>query len=128
MGLQDVFIAAVEIAFQTFVDLVRPGIYKANPSGSGWEDGDDVPIDYPMEVIVNGLGQKDLKNTKFYAQILETDTVIMVRGTDIAKMNNRVRKSDGFEINHGKYIGKYSVEAHDTDPAEALFLLLLREK
>lgn len=128
MGLQDVFIAAVEIAFQTFVELVRPGIYKFKPTGSGWEDGDDTPTDYPMEVIVNGLSQQDLKNTKFYAQILATDTVIMVRGTDIAKMSNRVRKSDEFEINHGKYVGKYSIEAHDTDPAEALFLLLLREK
>lgn len=127
MGLADVFTAAVETAFTVFADFVKSGAYIVEPDESGWTTS-DVAVECEMDVIVNGLTQKDAQNTKFYAQIRETDTIVMVKGTDISKNNIRVRNSDSFKVIHKTYTQLYEIVAHDTDPAEALYLILLREK
>jgi len=127
MGLKNVFISAVDTAFTVFVDLIKPGRYIINQEGNGFDDELESE-EYNMEVIVNGLSQSDLRNSKFFAQIQPEDTVVMVKGKDIASNSIRVRNSDSFEIDFSSYTGSFVIIDHDTDPAEALFLLLLREK
>ena len=145
MALADVFISAVDTAFTVFSSVVKTGRYIINKEGSGWgestediipPEGSGEPIipavdpkkEYTMEVIVNGLSQDDLKNTRFFAQIEPEDTVVMLKGKDIVSNGIRVRNSDSFEIDFASYTGSFTIISHDTDPAEALFLLLLREK
>jgi hypothetical protein len=137
MGLSDVFENAVNVAFQVFVDFVKPGTYIVRKSDDGWGPDPilDPPIDPPaespnefdMEVIVNGLSQKDLANSKFFAQMQPTDTVIMVKGYDIKSNSIRVRNTDKFQIEFSSYTGEFDIIDHETDPAEALFIILLRE-
>lgn len=127
MSLKDVFISAVDTTFTVFADMVKTGRYITNQEGNGFDD-DLASDEYTMDVIVNGLSQSDLRNSKFFAQIQPEDTVIMVKGKDIASNAIRVRNSDSFEIDFPSYTGSFNIIGHDTDPAEALFLLLLREK
>ena len=127
MGLAEVFESAVDTAFTIFVDAVKVGRYVVSPDNSGWGDTETI-IKHQMEVIVNGLSQEDKRNTSFYTQIQPTDTIIMVRGIDIRDNSIRVSNSDLFEIDFASYTDLFTIEAHDTDPVEALFIILLREK
>ena len=127
MGLDTVFSSAVDTLFVVFKDFVCKGEYSIAPVDSGWDDSPD-PVTHEMDVIVNGLTQSELKNTSFYSQIAPTDTVIMIKGSDIEKNSIRIRNSDSFKITHKTYTQDYLIIDHDTDPAEALFLVLLREK
>lgn len=128
MELKTVFNNAVETAFTVFASLVKEGGYIVTPENLGWDDTTpNLPI--PMGVIVNGLTQKQLKNTRFYTQIEPTDTVIMVKGSDILNNGIRVRNSDRFTIKFSDTLTvSYEIQAHETDPADALYLILLREK
>jgi len=127
MSLKDVLTSAVDTTFTVFADMVKPGKYTVNQEGNGFDD-DVTPVSYEMGVIVNGLSQSDLKNSKFFGQIQPEDTVVMIKGKDITDNEIRVRNSDSFEIEFTSYTSTFNVIGHDTDPAEALFLLLLREK
>jgi hypothetical protein len=127
MGLNEVFTSAVETVFTIFTDFVKEGKYMILPEESGWEEG-EVPSEYPMDVIVNGLSQRDLRNSKFFAQIQPTDTVIMVKGKNVIDAGIRVRNSDSFIITFRTGDQEFTIIDHETDPAEALYLILLREK
>jgi len=126
MGLNTLFESAVDTAFQVFKDLAKPGKYLVRPEESGWGD-DEAPIEHSMEVIVNGLSQDDKKETSFYTEIQPSDTIVMVKGKDIAANSIRVRNSDKFQIQFKSYTSEFNIIASDTDPAEALYLILLRD-
>jgi hypothetical protein len=118
---------AVETAFTVFSSLLKDGMYLTVPEESGW--GTDVPpVESPMVVIVNGLTQKDKENTSFFTQILSSDTIIMAKGADLRKNSVEVSSSDKFKILFGEVWKTFNIVAHETDPAEALYLLLLRQK
>jgi len=127
MSLNTVFSGAVDTIFTVFKDLVKQGNYLRLPAESGWEDS-EVPTSYDISVIVNGLSQKEISNTKFYAHMNPTDTVIMVKGSEIAAHELRIRSSDLIQIVFSTYTGLFEIIDHETDPAEALFLILVREK
>ena len=127
MGLAEVFESAVDTVFTVFVDAVKVGRYVIPPVDSGW-GGTETSVKHEMSVIVNGLSQEDKKNTSFYTQIQPNDTIIMVKGIDIRDNSIRVSNSDLFEIDFTSYTDLFTIEAHDTDPVEALFIILLREK
>jgi hypothetical protein len=127
MGLDSVFINAVEIAFTVFTSLVKEGKYIVSSDEVGW-GSTDLPNEYPMESIVNGLSQEDKKNTSFANLILPTDTIVMVRGTNIKSNVGNVKNSDIFQLKLGGAWETFNIVSHDTDPAEALFLILLRKK
>lgn len=126
MGLNLVFENAVQTAFTVFKDFVKPGKYIVSAKDSGWGEA-VVPVEYEMEVIVNGLTQEDLRKTSFFTQIQSSDTIAMVKGKDIASNSIRVRNVDKFEVQFKSYTTQFVIVEHETDPAEALFLLLLRE-
>lgn len=127
MSLLSTFHIAAKTAFDVFKSLQKDGTYIVKPVESGWDDSDD-PVSVGLKVIPNNLSQKDLQNTRFYSEIQPTDTVIMVLGAEIIKAGIRVRTSDEFTIAYTSYTQLYEIKAFDTDPAEALYLILLREK
>lgn len=129
MGFSDIFISAVDTAFTVFSDFVKSGKYIYPNAGWGSEnESDDIAAGIPIDVIVNGMTQKDLRNSKFYSQITPTDTVVMIKGKDIDSNNIRVRNSDLFSITFKNYTQLFIIVDHETDAANALYLLLLREK
>jgi len=126
MGLDTLFEEAVETAFTIFADFIKSGKYIVTPLESGWGDSIVTP-DYPMDVIVNGLSQKNIKNSAFIAQIRPTDTIIMIKGIDIKNSVKKVKNGDKFSVYIGGEWEIFEIITHDTDPAEALFLVLLRK-
>ena len=147
MDLTKVFQNAVTTAFNVFSGLVKQGKYVITPSESGWGTEvvipEDPPVDPPEEpvdpppvpitelemgAIVNGLTQKDKANTSFFNLIEPSDTIVMVKGTDIKSLVPRVKVSDKFHLKlDGINWTEFNIIDHETDPAEALFLILLRE-
>jgi len=130
MSLTDVFDSVVEAAFTIFADFVKSGKYIVTPGSSGWGESTIIP-DHSMDVIINGLSQKNIRNSAFIAQIQPTDTIIMAKGVDIRNTVKRVKNGDEFSV---KFIADdedswetFNIVTHDTDPAEALFLILLRK-
>ena len=127
MSLLNVFHNAAKVAFNVFDSLKKEGVYIRNTIESGWDDSTD-PDNSPMDVIISSLSEEQLRQTRFYSEITPTDIVAMVLGKDIETHGIRVRKSDNFRIYHRTYDQLYEIIGFDTDPAEALYLLLLREK
>ena len=127
MGLSTVFDNAVVTAFDVFKEAIKQGRYVVNPVESGWEEG-ETSVKHEMGVILNGLSQKDRENTSFSSQIQPNDSIIMVKGTDIRDNSIRVTNSDSFELDLAFGTDSFTIVAHDTDPYEALFLILLRER
>lgn len=127
MELSSTFHNAAKTAFVIFKSLQKDVSYIVKPEEDGWANS-ALPVSHPLKVIPNNLTQRDLQNTKFYSEIQPTDTVIMVLGAEIIKAGIRVRTSDEFSIAYTAYTQLYEVKGFDTDPAEALYLILLREK
>lgn len=127
MGLNDVFISAVDTVFSVLSDFVVTAQYIVPPDSSGWSDT-EVLSTYELKTILNGMSQNDLRSTKFFAQIAPTDTVAMVKGSEIKSNGVRVRASDTMIVPVNSIDTTFEVIAYDTDPAFALYMILLREK
>lgn len=127
MSLLNTFKNAAKTVFNVFVSLQKDGYYISNTHESGWDDSDEA-TSHHMKILPSNLTEKELRNIKFYSEIQPTDTLIMVLGEDIIANGIRVRKSDFFQINHSSYSQLYEIIGFDTDPAEALYIILLRER
>ncbi len=125
MSLEDVFHQACEIAFTVFESLIREGEYLITKT-SGWEDESIpvVPDSIPLDIIINAYKKKDVEHTSFYNLVQVTDNIVMIRG---AQITTPLSTKNSIRIKH-KTIGTktYSIEAWDTDPASALYIVLLR--
>ena len=117
MTLRDTFHSAAETAFNVFSSLVKQGVYTYVV-----DDGfTSSSTDYPINVIVGSFSQEDVQRASFSALIQPTDMQGLVKGSDLSVpvTTEGVMSVDG--INYG-------IVAFDTDPAEALFILLLRKR
>ena len=123
MSLEDVFHDACETVFTVFESLIRDGEYIISKD-SGWDDVQAEPTVIPMDVIINAYKKKDVEQTSFYDLVQVTDTVVMIRGRQIT---TPLSTKNTMKITH-KDLGvkHYSIEAWDTDPASALYVVLLR--
>ena len=127
MSLNDVFQSAADTIFKIFDSLTKPGYYVVR-EGTGWGEEDEEPDPaHSMKVIVNGLTQEQVRNTKFFTQIQPLDTIIMVKGADIRTNDIVVKNSDVFKVVFGSDTKAFDIIDHETDPAEAVYLMLLRE-
>lgn len=127
MGLSDVLTSAVDTVFTVLSDFVCDAKYTVTPAESGWDES-EVFTSFDLKVIPNGMSQNDLRNTKFFSQIAPTDTVAMVKGSEIKSNGIRVRASDTMNVTINSIDVPFEVIAYDTDPAFALYMILLREK
>lgn len=126
MELSQVFHNGVETAFKVFKSLQKDGQYIVTSAESGWDDSISPGI-HDMKVIPSSFAQEDLKNLRFFSEIASDDVIIMIKGKDITNNNIRVRSSDKFNIAYTTYSQLYDIKAFDTDSAEALYILLLKE-
>jgi len=94
MSIKNTLNSAVNTIFKTFKDIIKDGTYIVDENGDGWESTSSTSSEYPMETIVNGLSQRDLKGLSFYEHIQPTDTIVMIKGSDISKYGITVRSSD----------------------------------
>lgn len=127
MDLNNLFEEVTSTIFNVFSSLIKDGMYITMPVESGWDDPTQLN-ESPCRVIVDGLSQEDKKNTSFFTQIQPTDTIVLIEGKDIRSNSIEVKNSDQFKILFGTTWKNFTVEAHETDPAEALYILLLRSK
>jgi hypothetical protein len=127
MELSTLFHQGAKTAFAVFKSLQKDGTYIVNPSEAGWSNS-AAPVQHSIKVIRASLTERELQNTRFYSQIKPTDVIVMVLGADIISKGIRVRSSDAFSIVYKTYTQSYEIVDYDTDPAEALYLILLREK
>ena len=123
MSLEDVFHDACETVFTVFESLIRDGEYLVTKT-DGWDDTSAEPNSIPMDVIINAYSKKDVEQTSFYDLVQVTDLIVMIRGRQIT---TPLSTKNMMQITH-KTLGVklYSIEAWDTDPASALYVVLLR--
>lgn len=124
MSLYDVFHSAANTVFTVFKSLIVSGEYVQNIS-TGWEDVAPVPNTYPVDIILGAVSKEDMRQSRLYGLIQPTDVLALVKGSQIVfeiKTGN-----DTVKITHkSSQIVTYSVEGFDTDPAGAVYTVLLR--
>lgn len=116
MSLKDTFVNAAEIAFKVFASLVKPGVYTYI-FDTGF-DKTETSID--VDVIVSSFSQKDIQNVSFKALIQPTDLQGLVKGSDLTLPVT----TEGVMVVDDV---AYGIVAFQTDPADALYILLLRK-
>lgn len=117
MGLRRVFRKAASTIFKVFYDLQISGTYT-----DVVDNGFDLVSTeiYPIIVIKDKFTKEDLKNLSFSKYIQPTDVKGLVEGVSVS-----------FSLEIGNTITLdsqiYTIVALETDPAEALWILLLRK-
>lgn len=122
MALYDVFRDLPTKIFKIFESLQLPGVHII-VNDDGW-GGAPTKVEHPMDVIMSSMEKADVEHTAFYELIQPTDIIIMVKGVDVV---DEFDSSHKFQLTHkGGKVVTYSIVAFDTDPAKALYLVLLR--
>lgn len=124
MALYDVFNNAAETVFKVFKSLILQGTYLES-NATGWEErgAEPDPTPHLLDVIPSQMSKEDVERLSFSELVQPTDVVIMVRGRELTVP---MKTSNFFKVAHKTGEKTYSVEAWDTDPAEALYMILLR--
>lgn len=117
MALKQVFINAAETIFTVFSSLIHAAQYKVII-----DNGFDTPtIELtPVDIILDTFAERDVQFLSFSALIQPTDVKGLVRGEHLADID--VSTTDEVIIDDVTY----SIIAFNTDPAEAVYTLLLR--
>lgn len=117
MALYDIFHNAADTIFNVFKSLTHQAVYV-----SKFEDGFDVvtTTELDIDIIIDTFSERDVQFLSFSQLIQPTDVKGLVRGkqlTSIELSTNDLVRVDGTE---------YTVVAYSTDPATAVYTLLLR--
>jgi hypothetical protein len=117
MSLKNVFIRSARTVFKVFASLTHPAVYVSY-TDTGFED----PIirEYPIDMIMDTFSERDVQFLSFSALIQPTDIKGLVRGEQL--LNVEVATTDKVRVD----TVDYHVIAYSTDPARAVFTLLLR--
>jgi hypothetical protein len=120
--MKEIFQNAVDTIFDVFESLKKSGTYLKKKDESGWGD-DDSPTEYEFEFLEFGLVQEETKNLSFYTKITPEDLIIIIKGKKVEEYGLKIKQADSFKIGEDTYL----VEAHEGDPANASFVILLRK-
>lgn len=117
MALDQVFKNAVKTIFEVFSSLIHKAEYKVIT-----DDGFAAPTEtiVPVDLILDTFAERDVQFLSFSALIQPTDAKGLVRGEDL--LGVEVSTSDLVVIGNDTY----SIIAFNTDPAKAMYTLLLR--
>lgn len=117
MALDQVFKDAAKTIFEVFSSLIYKATYKVIV-----DDGFETPTETttPVDLILDSFAERDVQFLSFSALIQPTDVKGLVRGEQLSGIE--VSTSDLVVI--GGVV--YSIIAFSTDPAKALYTLLLR--
>ena len=120
MSLKDTFLDAAETIFSVFDSLTHASVY-VHKTGAGWEDEAPTEVNYPIDLILENFSQRDVQFLSFSELLQPTDLKGLVKGSQLP---DELTTTDTVQITAtGK---KYTVIAWNTDPAGAVFTLLLR--
>ncbi len=116
MSLRDTFHTAAATAFTVFASLVKSGMYTHVV-----DDGfSRTETEVPVNIIISSFDQTDIQKVSFAALIQPTDIQGLIKGSDLTLPLSSEGKMTVDSI-------EYGVVAHQTDPAEALYIVLLRK-
>lgn len=119
MSLQTTFIKAADTVFKVFDSLTHAASY-VRVANDGW--GTITETLYSIKVIMGSFTQEDVHTLSFSSLIQPTDIKGLVKGNTLPtplKTTDLVRiTASGRELH---------VVAWDTDPAGAVYIILLRE-
>jgi len=121
MALIDVFKGAAATAFQVF-DSLTVDVNYVNVTEVKWEDEPGTETLYPAKMIKENFTQKDMYSLSFSSLIQPTDIKGLIQGVDMPATpttQDLVRVTASGQ--------EFHVIAWETDPANALYTLLLRE-
>ncbi len=118
MGLNTTFKKAAKVVFKVFKDLIEVADYVVVE-----EDGFDISSETItlIDMIIDTFSERDVQFLSFSNLIQPTDVKGIVRGEQLAN----VAVSTQHRIDVGS--DKYSIIAFSTDPAKALYTMLLRK-
>jgi hypothetical protein len=135
MSLKTTFHKAGKIIFKVFKSLLHKGHYISVSRGFDGDETEATPA--PIDIIIDTFAERDTQFLSFYNQIQPTDVKGLVRGEQLSGVElsteDKVRVGTTaedypvYDEETGKWSGKeYHVIAWNTDPAEAVYTLLLR--
>lgn len=121
MSIKTTIDKGVKIIFKVLRSLVHPATYTAVV-----KDGfsSDTETEYPVDAIIDSFSERDVQFLSFSNLIQPQDMKGLIRG---AQLTVRPSSKDYLTVTDSSpFAGKYKVIAWDTDPAVALYTLLLR--
>lgn len=120
MGIKATFAKGVERIFTAFGDVVKEGIYVLTDD-DGWGNVTTISSN-PMRVITDKFEKEDLEKASFSELVQHTDTKGLVPAVDFTSQSLIPKTGKVFKVDDVEF----TIEAFDTDPAEAMYTLLLR--
>lgn len=117
MALIDVFTQAADTIFTVFESLIVDASY-VTVEDDGFDESVETP--YPITLIIDGFAERDVQFLSFSNLIQPTDVKGLVRGSELTSV--KVSTQDVVTVGDERY----AIIAHNTDPAKAVYTLLLR--
>jgi len=122
MSIKTTIDKGVATIFKVLKSLVHPATYTSAIS-DGF--GASTTTEYSTSAIIDSFSERDVQFLSFSEFIQPQDMKGMVKGVDIPVSPS---SKDYLEVTDSSiFAGKYKVIAWNTDPAVALFVLLLRK-
>ncbi len=122
MSLKTTFNNAAETIFKVFKSLIVPVNYVTEvEDGFGTVKSTETPVD----MIIDNFAERDVQYLSFSRLIQPTDVKGLIRGKQLRSLGitELDTTSKIVRIDNGVV---FSIVAYDTDPAEALYTVLLR--
>jgi hypothetical protein len=123
MALNTTFQKAAKTVFKVFSSLIVPVDYVVIV-----KDGFDVDTRtvYGVDMIIDSFAERDVQFLSFSNLIQPTDVKGLVRGQQMRDLGLSELGTNDVVVRKDNSV-EYSVIAYNTDPAEALYTLLLRK-
>ena len=122
MSLNTTFQKAAEAVFAVFESLVYTVDYVVVE-----KDGFDIDsrTSYRVGMIIDTFAERDVQFLSFSNLIQPTDVKGLIRGQELRDAGVSVLSTNDVVVRDDNSV-EYSIIAYNTDPAEALYTLLLR--
>jgi len=119
MGLRDTFLSGLETIFSVLNDAVKTGTYTIE-TDDGFSDVNTITAD-SVRCIFENFAEKDVHDLSFYELVQPKDIKGLMPFVDLVNCDITTQAYIVFGTD------KYMVEAHDLDPMDVVFTLLLRK-
>lgn len=118
-----------EVVFDVFEELIIPSNHIIPAKKTGWSDDVTESVVTELDIIPASFKKEEIDDLSFRNEVQPTDVIVMIKGNEVASKGVIFRSSHSFELFENGRDNEpetFSVIASDTDPAKALYLVLLR--
>ncbi len=122
MSLHTTFQKAAKTVFKVFKSLIVKVTYVVVVK-DGF--GTDTRTEYSVDMIIDTFAERDVQFLSFSNLLQPTDVKGMIRGQNLRDVGVLSLGTEDIVIRDDTGV-EYSIIAYNTDPAEALYILLLR--